>query len=113
MAPVDPVEVSNQIEAELRRQYWYYLRDSSLIYQANLNMPGRLMIFYFHRNIVGTFFTICSWHFEEAYSEVNTMVRLGAGSQQGISSNTSPVSIDPFVLTFRLSEGEKQVVFTE
>ena len=102
MQPVDPVEVGRQIESELRRQYWYYLRDSTLIYQANLNMPGKLMIFYFHRNIVGTFFTICSWHFEQAYSEVNTMVRLGAGSQSNIQSNTEAVSIDPFVLTLKL-----------
>lgn len=111
MKPVDPIQVGRQIEAELRKQYWYYLKDSTLIYQANLNMPHKLMIFYFHRNIVGTFFTICSWHFESTFSEVNTLVRLGSGSQANVAGGSQPVSIDPFVLTLKLADGESRVEF--
>lgn len=60
--PDDHVGISRDIEMELRRQFWYYLRDSTLIYQANLEIPSRLILFYFHRNILGTFLTIASYY---------------------------------------------------
>ena len=41
------------------------------------------------------------------------MVRLGAGSQSNIQSSSEPITIDPFVLTLKLSEGEKQIEFNE
>lgn len=96
--PADPVEVARLIEDELRRQYWYYLRDSVLLYEKSFEIPGRRMFYYFHRNIVGTFFTICSWNIEGKFSEVNTLVRLGAGKQDGIKYNVKPASLYPFVL---------------
>lgn len=107
--PVDPVRLTTLIEQEVKRQYWYYLRDANLLYQANLNLPGRLIIFYFHRNIVGTFFTIASYNFEGGFSELNTLVRLGNGYSTNVQTNYDPVSIDPFIITMNLGEGEVQI----
>ena len=56
------------------------------------------MFYYFHRNIVGTFFTICSWNIDGEYSELNKLVRLGAGAQQGVKYHIRPVGLEPFVL---------------
>ena len=107
--PIDPIAVSRAIEQEIRRQYWYYLRNSNLLFQGNLNLPGRLMIFYFHRNIVGTFFTIASWDYERQVSEVNTLVRLGNGYSADVQTGYDPVNIDPFILTLRLDDGEMEI----
>lgn len=71
-----------------------------------MELPDRLLLFYFHRNIVGTFFTICSWYREEGYSEINTLVRLGNGYSSATGSDYDPVSIEPFVITLRTSDGE-------
>ena len=67
------------------------------------------MVFYFHRNIVGTFFTIASWDFEGRFSEVNTLVRLGNGYSADVQTQYDPVSIDPFILTLTLDEDEVEI----
>ena len=66
------------------------------------------MFFYFHRNIVGTFFIVCSWYIEERYSEVNTFVRVGNGSPNG--NNDEPMNIDPFIITISDSEQNTEEV---
>ena len=101
---LDHKEISQLLEKEIQRQFWNYLRDSDLIYQANLELPNRLITFYFHRSVAGTFFTIASFYDEGSRSEINTMVRLGNGYTPGLRSNSDPVSIEPFTIGFRVDD---------
>ena len=90
----------------MRRVYWYYLRKANLLYQANIDTPERFINFFIYRNVVGTFLVIASWTKETQESEVNTFVRLGNGYSEDIETPYSPVDIDPFIISLRLSVGE-------
>lgn len=72
------------VDAELRRVYWYYLRKSLLVYQANIDTPERFIHFYIYRNIVGTFLGIASWVKADQRAEINTFVRLGNGFSKDV-----------------------------
>ena len=102
-------EISMAVEKEVRRQYWFYLNRAEKIYEAQVQLGGRIVFFYFHRNIVGTFFIVCSWYIEERYSEVNTFVRVGNGSPNG-NSSSQPLNIDPFIITITDSGQDTQEV---
>ena len=81
-----------------------------MIYQANLEMDHRLLVFYFHRNLVGTFFTIASYYFDDRVSEVNTLVRLGNGNKNGQPDGYTPASIEPFTITLKNIDGKNLVI---
>ena len=49
---------------------------------------------------------IASWNKGSETSEVNTFVRLGNGYSKDIETPYSPVNIDPFIISLRLSQGE-------
>lgn len=73
-------------------------------------MDNRLLVFYFHRNIVGTFFTIASYYFDEQVSEVNTLVRLGNGDRNGQPEGYNPAAIEPFTITLKDIDGVDIVI---
>ena len=86
--------------------YWYYLRGSRRLFQANLDTPDRFVHFFIYRNRIGTFLAITSWYHETQVSELNTFVRLGNGYDKDIETPSSPVDINPFVISLRLKNGE-------
>ena len=73
-------------------------------------MDSRLLVFYFHRNIVGTFFTIASYYYDRDLSEVNTLVRLGNGNRNGQPEGYNPASIEPFTFTLKNIDGIDLVI---
>lgn len=84
-AEVPPIsDIIPQVDREVRRIYWYYLRNAQLLYQANIDTPERFLLFFIYRNIVGTFLTIASWDKQSQVSEIHTFVRLGNGYQEDI-----------------------------
>ena len=95
---IDESRISQSIEAELRRQYWYYLKNSELIKELKFNTNERLITYYFHRNDLGTFFSICSWYYRRRYSEVNTVVRLGSGWSIELPKDQDLMNVDPRLL---------------
>lgn len=101
------------LDKEVRRVYWYYLRSAVLLYQANIDTPERFISFFIYRNTVGTFLCIASWYKSTQTSEINTFVRLGNGYSKDVENIYSPVDIDPFVISLRLSEGELLLELTE
>ena len=105
-APADISDVVPAVDKEVRRVYWYYLRRANMLYQANINTPERFISFFIYRNVVGTFLVIASWVKGSETSEVNTFVRLGNGYSQDVSTPYSPVNVDPFIISLRLSQGE-------
>ena len=86
------------------RVYWYYLTDADVIFQGNVNMPSKFLMFFIHRNIVGTFLTIATWYKDTRVSEINTMVRLGNGFSSKIKTNYDPFAVDPFVMSLKIGE---------
>ena len=105
-APADITEIVPIVDTEIRRAYWYYLRGARLLYQANIDTPQRFLNFFIYRNVVGTFLVIASWNKEIQAAEINTFVRLGNGYSQDIQTPYSPVDIEPFIISLRLSQGE-------
>lgn len=102
----DIVEAVKVVDTEMRRVYWYYLRGSRRLFQANIDTPTRFVHFFIFRNIVGTFLGIGSWDHATQVAEVNTFVRLGNGYEEGVTTNYQPVDINPFVISLRLKHGE-------
>ena len=100
------VDIVRDIDVELKRMYWYYLRGSRRLFQANLDTPDRYVHFFIYRNRIGTFLAITSWYHETQASELNTFVRLGNGYDKDIETPYSPVDINPFVISLRLKHGE-------
>ena len=98
---LDPKMVSQALEAELRRQFWYYLRDATLINRTITNSQDRLIVYLYHRNILGTFLSITSYFYRQKISQVNAMLRIGNGwaapTRSGVASR-DPVEPDPRLL---------------
>lgn len=92
-AKADIVEAVSKVDVEMRRVYWYYLRGSRRLFQANLDTPERFIHFFIFRNIVGTFLGIGSWDHATQVGEVNTFVRLGNGYDENIQTPYEPVDI--------------------
>lgn len=67
------------VDTYLRQNYWYYLRNANIIYQAEVSTVTSFLFFVIYRNIVGTFLVIDTWNKAAQTSQVNTFVRLGDG----------------------------------
>jgi hypothetical protein len=106
-------DVFPSVDQYLRQTYWYYLRSANIVYQANVNTANTFLFFVIYRNIVGTFLVITTWDKAAQTTQVNTFVRLGNGFAEGSGALYSPVSIDPFVISLQLGEGEFMVTINE
>ena len=80
----------------MRKNYWYYLDKARLIHQESILTTRRLYVVLTYVNIVGTFLVIGSCD-ENDVVQVNTFVRLGAGSAEDIR----PITIEPAVFTLQ------------
>ena len=111
---VSEPQIIRTIENELRRQFWYYLKDSEVIEQLKFSTNERLIIYYFHRNNLGTFLTICSWFYKSMHSEVNTMVRLGSGYKIGVSEGSDFIDdVDPRILIAGSEQWALEITYDE
>ena len=57
----EPIQISEAIplvDQEIRRIYWYFLRNSKIVYQVNLDTPEEFLLFFIYRNVLGTFLAI-------------------------------------------------------
>ena len=106
-------EVSPLVDALLKKEYWYYLRNAMTLYEASVDSPNRILFFTVYRNIVGTFLVISTWKKSNQKLQINTFVRLGNGYEEGSGANYDPVNIDPFVVTLALGPDEYMVVVNE
>lgn len=67
------------MDDHVRKTYWYYLDKARLIHQESILTTLRLYVVLTYVNIVGTFLVIGSCDANDVV-QVNTFVRLGAGS---------------------------------
>lgn len=82
------------IDTEIRRVYWYYLRDAAQIFQTNINIPNKESLhFYIYRNVLGTFLAIVSHDKETGILSINTFARLGSGFSRDINSKNDTIVI--------------------
>lgn len=103
-------DVFPQVDSLLRSEYWYYLRNANILYEASIDSPAHFLYFTIYRNIVGTFLVITTWTKADQRTQINTFVRLGNGFEEGSGANYDPVNIDPFVVTLALGPDEFMVV---
>lgn len=89
----------------LLTEYWYYIRNATVVYEAGVNSPSEYLFFTIYRNIVGTFLVITTWDKTDQTTQINTFVRLGNGYDSSSGALYTPVTIDPFVITLDLSPG--------
>ena len=76
-----------------RTTYWYYLQDATLVHTESIVTTQRFYCLATYVNIVGTFLVIGSSDAQDV-SQVNTFVRLGAGSTGTITA----IAIQPTVV---------------
>ena len=81
------------IDAFVRERYWYYLRGATIVHTETLLTTQRVYSLITYINIVGTFLVIGSCDADDNI-QVNTFVRLGAGSTEAIR----PIVIQPSVV---------------
>lgn len=53
---------------------------------------------------MGTFLAIASWDKTTRMSEISTFVRLGNGYHKEPKNKVQPFSVEPFIISLRLSE---------
>ena len=82
------------IDEYVRKNYWYYLNGAKLIHSESILTTQRVYSVLTYVNIVGTFLVIGSCDANDVV-QVNTFVRLGAGS----SDTIKPIRIVPSVVT--------------
>lgn len=63
----------------IRDHYWYYVRDAKIVHQDSIQTTQRVYAVFTYVNIVGTFLVISSCDADDNV-QINTFVRLGAGS---------------------------------
>jgi hypothetical protein len=76
------------------------------MYQGYGDLPDRYLFLYIYRNMMGTFLAIASWDKNTKLSQISTFVRLGNGYHKQPKSKVSPFSVEPFIISLRLSEEE-------
>ena len=81
------------IDIYVRERYWYYLRGAAIVHVESLLTTQRVYSLLTYINIVGTFLVIGSCDADDNI-QVNTFVRLGAGSADKIQ----PIVIQPSVV---------------
>ena len=103
-------DVRPNVDALLRSEYWYYLRNAQTLYEASVDSRTEFLFFTIYRNIVGTFLVITTWTKETQTTQINTFVRLGNGYEEGSGANYDPVDIEPFIVSLALGPDEYMVV---
>lgn len=96
-------EKFNFVDSEIQRSYWYYLRNSTKVFQIGVDVSdveGRYFIIY--RNVVGTFLTVSD--LKNNHIEITSFVKLGAGSSS--SPTQTQLSLQPFIISLKLSPTE-------
>jgi hypothetical protein len=74
-------------------QYWYYLKDSKVVYSSVGKTALRNYCMVTYVNLVGTFFAIGSnCEANSPQNELNTFVRLGNGFEEGSEARYNPFS---------------------
>lgn len=73
-------------------KFWYYLRDSTVVYSSVGKTQARNYCLVTYLNVVGTFFVIGSRNDSTQENVVNTFVRLGNGNANGV--NYEPVKFN-------------------
>ena len=81
------------IDTHVREKYWYYLRGAQIIHKETILTTQRVYCLLTYINIVGTFLVIGSTSADDVV-QVNTFVRLGAGSTEAVQ----PIAIQPTVV---------------
>ena len=83
----------SEIDTHVREKYWYYLRGAQIIHKESILTTQRVYCLITYINIVGTFLVIGSTNSADVI-QVNTFVRLGAGSTEAVQ----PIAIQPTVV---------------
>lgn len=86
------------IDEYIRENYWYYVRGAKLIHTEAIRTTKRVYAVLTYINIVGTFLVIGSCDKNDAV-QVNTFVRLGAGSRN--PEEMAPIEIKPAVIDLK------------
>lgn len=94
------------INAQLQEKYWYYLTKACLLYLTTVERGVDHQFLAIYRNIVGTFLAIVTWHNEDDYFTVNTLVRLGNGYAKNSGAHYKPVAVEPLKLRYSLGDDE-------
>ena len=81
------------IDAYVREKYWYYLRGAQIIHTESILTTQRVYSLITYINIVGTFLVIGSCDANDVI-QINTFVRLGAGSTEPVRA----ITIQPTVV---------------
>lgn len=103
-------DVWPKVDDLLKKEYWFYLKDASTLYQAGVDSPKQFLFFTIYRNIVGTFLVITTWNKDKQTTQINTFVRLGNGFAPNSGANYDPVKIEPFIVSLALGPDEYMVV---
>lgn len=109
LPPVGNLTVANVypfVDYQLRERYWYYLTKAFLLFRADLAIGDSFQFLSVYRNLVGTFLSVTTWKQQTTQIEVNTLVRLGNGYEQGSGANYSPFNINSKQFKFLLGNGE-------
>ena len=94
--PVIDLDVKTAlIDEHVRKHYWYYLRGAELVHKEGIITTQRVYSVITYINIVGTFLVIGSCNKNDVI-QVNTFVRLGAGSRN--PEEMKPIEIKPSVI---------------
>lgn len=107
-------KVVEDSELEIRKWFWFYLRGSRLVYSTIIDLPDQILMFFIHRNIVGTFQTVSGFDKAERTQSIKNMVRIGSGASPDVQNlNEAPVDIEPTILSIQLKPQEYLVTLNE
>ena len=99
-------KITVSLDENVRRVFWYYLRNSNLFYQLAIETPSSYLLFFIYRNGLGTFLSINEWVKADKSSDIITFVNLGSGYRKDIETLFSPVHLDPHFISLRLAKGQ-------
>ena len=94
------------IDHGLKEKYWYYLTRACLLYLTSVERADDFQYLAIYRNLVGTFLAITTWNKENEYFDVNTLVRLGNGYEEGSGAHYKPIAVEPLKLRYTLGDDE-------
>ena len=76
--------IDEMLELEIKTEYPNFLSEANLLYLANIELQDRLVAYFFHKSVRGSFMSVASYYYDNKKKEVNTLVRLGKGYSGGL-----------------------------
>jgi hypothetical protein len=103
--PFSRNEIANEVDADIRATYWYYLPNAFLTYVAHIDSERGCLYLHLYKNYIGTFLAITNYVDLSNTVTINTFVRVGEGCDS-LDRISEPIIPSSFVISLDLGDGE-------